>query len=245
MLQILRSKTDTTNPDLKDAPRVVAGEDNLAWLKRADPLGVRIVLFGGRDHASFRLRIAQAHARTNMTASHWSHALLVLDEKASLGDAATKLVHAPLEPEVGHAQLLADNGAEEVAVGAFRSPKAFPNVAVLRIEVKGTDVESTLEAFRRQRATLDLVELSLAWLAFVCGVGKMGNPLLEGIGIPSAVLIESALGAAGFELTPSLPNRSSCPEGIWQAAKWWYGFHAQLAHAIRGAACIEHDLGAS
>ena len=27
------------------------------------------------------------------------------------------------------------------------------------------------------------------------------------------------------ELTPGLASRSSCPEAIWQAAKWWQEFY--------------------
>jgi hypothetical protein len=33
---------------------------------------------------------------------------------------------------------------------------------------------------------------------------------------------------AGLELTPGLSSQSSCPEAIWQAAKWWYQFYAQI-----------------
>jgi hypothetical protein len=54
-----------------------------------------------------------------------------------------------------------------------------------------------------------------------------GNPLLNEYGIPSAVLVEYSVGAAGLDLTPGLASRSSCPEAIWQSAKWWQGYQTQ------------------
>jgi hypothetical protein len=38
---------------------------------------------------------------------------------------------------------------------------------------------------------------------------------------------------AGIELTPGLSSSASCPEAIWQAAKYWHNFYkeaAQTAH---------------
>lgn len=247
MLQILRSKAQDPNPALKEEPRKDPKEDNVEWLKRFDPSGVRILLFGGRSHESFRLRIAQAHARDDMSPSHWSHAALVVNSGAAL-DASTLVAQVPLEPEAGHTSLLAHNGVEEAKLEAFRSSTQYPNVAVLRVEADAAEVERAVSSFRGQRSTTDAVELAIAWLAFVCGVGRVGNPLLDGLGIPSAVLVESVLGVADFELTPSLPNRSSCPESIWQAAKWWHDFHAKTSSGqgktVSGAACLDHDLGA-
>jgi hypothetical protein len=72
---------------------------------------------------------------------------------------------------------------------------------------------------------LDAIELIVSWLSFVWGVGKTGNPLLEGIGMPSAAMIETVINAAGFELTPGLASSSSCPEAIWQSAKWWHNYY--------------------
>ena len=46
--------------------------------------------------------------------------------------------------------------------------------------------------------------------------------MLDGVGIPAAVFAEYVLGAAGYDLVPSLPSRSSSPEGIWLSARWWF-----------------------
>ena len=72
---------------------------------------------------------------------------------------------------------------------------------------------------------LDAQDLLLRWLAFIWGVGRTGNPLLDGQGIPSAAMLEVIFGAVGFDLTPGLESRSSCPEAIWQAAKWWHEYY--------------------
>jgi len=41
-------------------------------------------------------------------------------------------------------------------------------------------------------------------------------------GMPSAAMLETAYATNGFDLTPGLESRSSCPEAIWQSASWWH-----------------------
>lgn len=236
MLNILRSNAPATNPDFTEQPRT-AGESNVAWLARVDPKGVRIILLGGRDHTAFRLRVAQAHARHDMTPSHWSHCALVAD-----GGFETA-THVAVDPRGGLVNLIADNGVEEVRMRSFEDPIAFPNIAVLNVgDAKPEAVSEALARFRLQRSSTDCIELALAWLGFICGVGRSPNPLLDGLGIPSAVMVETIMAASGVELTPGLPNRSSCPEGIWQAARWWHAFHIQAKRggALKGAWTVEH-----
>ena len=60
----------------------------------------------------------------------------------------------------------------------------------------------------------------LPWLAFLWGVSGSTNPLLSGTGLPSSAFVETVFAMAGFELTPGLSSASSCPEAIWQSAKW-------------------------
>jgi hypothetical protein len=49
------------------------------------------------------------------------------------------------------------------------------------------------------------------------------------------------LGAAGFDLTPGLESRASCPEAIWQAAKWWHKYYEDQKRApLSGAYCCGH-----
>lgn len=70
-------------------------------------------------------------------------------------------------------------------------------------------------------------------------------PNLVVYGTPSAAFIEALASACGYDLTPGLESRASCPEAIWQAARWWHEFHGGRSNsaAIRGMWHTEHYLG--
>jgi hypothetical protein len=110
------------------------------------------------------------------------------------------------------------------ALGEYDDPAAFPNIAVLRVPVPYSAVDAAITRFQHQRTVMDALELTLAWLAFAWGVGATGNPLLAGLGVPSAAFVEYVVVAAGYDLVPGFPSRSSCPEAIWQSARWWHEF---------------------
>ena len=74
----------------------------------------------------------------------------------------------------------------------------------------------------QERNIVDLLAQIVAWLGYCWAVGGSSNPLMQGYGMPSATLMERAHGLAGIDLSPGLPSASSCPEAIWQAARWWY-----------------------
>ena len=81
------------------------------------------------------------------------------------------------------------------------------------------------------------------WLAFVWGVARTPNPLMDGMGIPSAAMLEIVIGAVDFDLTPGLESRSSCPEAISQAAKYWHEYYLdQKKPALSGFYYSPHDL---
>ena len=86
---------------------------------------------------------------------------------------------------------------------------------------------NAVERFQQQRIVIDAVQLLLAWLGYAWGAGRAGNPLLDGLGMPSAAMLETVTGAAGFDLTPGLESRASCPEAIWQSARWWHEYHEE------------------
>jgi hypothetical protein len=61
--------------------------------------------------------------------------------------------------------------------------------------------------------------------------------------MPSAAMLETVTGAAGFDLTPGLESRASCPEAIWQSARWWHEYHEENKEGfIAGAFYITHRL---
>ena len=223
MISILSSQAKSPSRQLKKVPRE-KGEDNIGWLGRNLPAGdlTHVVMLGGISQTDFRLRLAQAHLRHDMVPSHWSHALLLGQGK---NFAASAVHEISLEPPRGFGFPAPTNAVQKGRLGHYRDPDRYPNIAVLGVPVAQKEVMNALERFEMQRAVLDAVDLVLRWLAYAWGVARSSNPLMDGLGIPSAAMLETVFGAAGFDLTPGLESRSSCPEAIWQAAKWWHEYY--------------------
>lgn len=225
MLNIVASKAPEPNTSLNEVPRSEA-QSNLDWFASRAPVNetVEILLLGGSGHTDFRLRIAQAHARHDLSPSHFSHAALVAPRAADLG--TTPLYEVSLTPSRGFGFPSPHNGIQVGHLGAYADARAYPNIALICVPCTWETVEQHLDRLRKQRSAVDLPELILAWLAFTWGAGKAGNPLLDGRGIPSSTLVESVLGASGVNLSPGSVQGASCPELIWQAAKWWQDFYS-------------------
>jgi hypothetical protein len=224
MIEIMQSTAKEENPQFVESKRK-PDEDNVAWVKRHCPKTTQAVLllFGGVDQVSFRVRVAQSHARHNLTPSHWSDVVLVKNPDGIT--TRTQTFEASLQPTGGFGFPTSSNGIQSGTLAAYRDAKQFPNVAILQVPVAGAKVKEAIEQFQVMRHVVNGVDLLVAWLAHVWGVTSADNPLLREIGVPSAVLMEYATGAVGFDLTPGLASRSSCPEAIWQAAKWWHRFY--------------------
>ena len=109
----------------------------------------------------------------------------------------------------------------------FDDADRYPNIAVVRFPGATSSVLDEVDALRTQRTIADLPALVVAWLGFVWGTPDGVNPLLEGMGHPGAVLVETAFGLVDVELTPGLAAAASCPEAIWQSVKWWQDFYTQ------------------
>jgi hypothetical protein len=243
MLTILSSNAQTPNELFRDAPRE-AREDNLQWLQRhmrAAQGESAVVLVGGTDPMAFRLRVAQSHARHDLMPSHWSHVMLLRDPARDFS--STLVVEISLDPPGGFGFPPPSNGLQTGELRRYRSAESYPNIAILAVPVAQAELMPALKSFQMQRTVLDTTELLLRWLAFTWGVARTPNPLLDGQGIPSAAMLEVVFGAAGFDLTPGLESRSSCPEAIWQAAKWWHEYYTRENRTgLRGAYCLGHLL---
>lgn len=269
MITTAMSRESRPNPDFYEVKRR-RGEDNLGWLTRLlrdyTPRGVVMLMLGGTDALAFRLRVAQAHLRHDMTPSAWSHVALVLDPNVA-DPGRSRLAEISLDPHAGFGWAPDRNAVQErVPLARYRDQERYPNIAVVDLPPKTAAAEAetarpdaaALEAARTEqrreigealarfmatRGTLDCCELVLQWLGFAWGAGQVANPLFSGRGIPSAVLVESLAATTGFDLTPGIDSRSTCPEAVWQAAKWWYGLHDRVAsRRLTGAYNIEHDL---
>jgi hypothetical protein len=99
MLNIMSSKTLAPSRAFEEARRE-GRESNLDWLARnigdTDEAGVGLLLVGGRDLSSFRLRVAQSHLRHDMTPSHWSHVALLGARDDDIGKTRLREIYSAL-----------------------------------------------------------------------------------------------------------------------------------------------------
>jgi hypothetical protein len=247
MVRQARSTTSDRNPDFTSLPRS-EGEGNLAWGERAalqmqaaDPeRWSHIVLLGGADTLSFRLRVAQAHLRRDMLPSYWSEAMLVQLKGLTLEGA--QAVHVPLAQPGGLAFSPHENGIVSRPLVEFDDAARYPNIALIALPVPQERMTARVEAFRRSRSSLDALEHVLRWLAFAWGVARTGNPLHENYGLPSACMLETICAAEDFELTPGLESRASCPEAIWASAIYWHDYFGKTGErkVPYGRFAVEH-----
>ncbi len=242
MIHIISSNTAAKSTRLREVRRKT-GEHNLTWIQRnlTSTDGTTIVLVGGRSQVAFRLRTAQAYIRHDLLPSYWSHAMLMNNPARKF--ARTSVFEISLEPALPLGFPPPTNGVQTSNLSLYRDPQKYPNICILNVPVALSDVMAALKRFQMQRAVLDAVDLLIRWLAYVWGVTHTVNPLLENHGIPSAAMLEVVFGAVGFDLTPGLESRASCPEAIWQAAKWWNGYYEQQnREPLAGAYYCEHNL---
>jgi hypothetical protein len=223
MTRSMQSPTKEANNLLVAQKPATADETNRAWLTRLGaPGGVQldengIILLGGSSLASFRIRVAQSSMRRDLFPSYWSHCGILLGN----GRFAT----VPLTLASDISAVPAKNGVEMAKLEDFDDPRRYPNVAVIRFARQHDHVREHIKRLQEDRSVIDLPAMMLRWLGFVWGVAGAVNPLTDGIGLPSAAFVETVFAMAGCELTPGLSSRSSCPEAIWQSAKWWQQFY--------------------
>ncbi|MCS6915770.1 MAG: hypothetical protein RMK29_21415 [Myxococcales bacterium] len=228
MIPMRQSKSQEPNPHLCEAPRR-AGETNRQWLARlvgsaARPPGGQILLLGGTSVTDFRLRVAQSHARHDMTPSLWSHvALMAGPTQAHDPEQDWLLYEVALEPPGGFGAVPRNNGVQLGRLSHYDDPVRYPNIALLCFaDLSPETLADAVERFRRERHLVDIAALLVEWLGFVWGAGTQGNPLLREAGVPAAAFVEGVYAQLGIDLTPGSSSRASSPEAIWQAARWWH-----------------------
>ncbi|MFC3115704.1 hypothetical protein [Cellvibrio fontiphilus] len=224
--------TQTMLPaDVHPLPRNPA-ESNEQWLPRAYQdlvLGdgsqwSLVVLAGGKDVASFRLRVAQSHLRGDMLPSYWSDCALL---NVNQGDFSTaSFFNLPLFQPAHASYAPTRNGLIELPLAQLPSQKDFPNLALLAIPVPQEKILASLADYQKARVSYDAVENILPWLAFVWGAGNAANPLMQNIGFPSAMMLNQLFSANGFDLAPGVNANLSAPETFWSGVKHWQAFYS-------------------
>jgi hypothetical protein len=210
-----RSDVASENPRLKETDAAGALE-NFAWLEAT---GYRdgVLLLGGTSIVDFRMRVAQSELRQDLLPSFWSTCGLLIDGKV--------LMTARVDAISDSSARVERNGLESVTLDAnsrYGNPALYPNIAILQFTDNPAAIKEHVARIGQERNIVDLLAQIVAWLGYCWAVGGSSNPLMHGHGIPSASLVERAHGLAGIDLSPGLPSASSCPEAIWQAARWWY-----------------------
>lgn len=214
-----RSDVASGNPLLKETPAQSAPQGaaaNFGWLSST---GYRdgVVLLGGTSIVDFRMRVAQSELRQDLLPSFWSTCGLLID-----GDV---LMTARVDAISNSSARVERNGLEAVKLDAetlYGDSMFYPNIAILQFTDDHAAIRDHVARIGQERTIVDLLTQIVAWLGYCWAVGDRGNPLMQGHGIPSATLLERAHGLANIDLSPGLPSASSCPEAIWQAARWWY-----------------------
>lgn len=248
-----RSDVVSGNPLLKETPAEAAADGelaNFAWLESA---GYRdgVLLLGGTSIVDFRMRVAQSELRQDLLPSFWSTCGLLIDGEMMMTARVDAISDSSARVE--------RNGLEGVALDAasrYGNPMFYPNIAILQFTDDHAAIKEHVARIGQERNIVDLLGQVVAWLGYCWAVGGSGNPLMQGHGIPSATLLERAHGLAGIDLSPGLPSASSCPEAIWQAARWWYKAYdpvepsppsasRQTAFTPRGAYLIRQPAAAA
>ena len=219
-MNLIRHSSDSaTNKKLLEK-RAQKGELNSQWLKR-NKATQGVLLIGGSSLAHFKIRVAQAHLRDDMLPSFWS----------MVGILNGTMLHTVTLEQPDTSEVPKHNGVVSLPIEEYDDPFFYPNMALIHFTAAFQEISSNLEEIRSHRSIIDIPSLIVAWLSYVWGTGHAENPLLNGNGLPSAACVETIYGMARIELTPGLASSASCPEAIWQAAKWWKTYYEETAKA--------------
>lgn len=217
LVELTRGRNETNKAWLARALQSFALTDMSAWSF--------IMLTGGKDVMSFRLRVAQSHLRRDMLPSFWSDCLLLRLNPADL--AGSDLFGLPLLQPASARYAPYRNGLVSTPVKALPSARVWPNLALLAVPVPQQQVLQSLQAFEKSRISYDAVENILPWLAFVWGAGKAANPLMQQCGFPAAMMLNQLYAEHGYDLAPGVSASLSSPETFWSGVKNWQDYYAK------------------
>lgn len=222
---------DAKNNSLFKRMQAKKDEGNKTWLKRIikenEFSKSGLLLIGGNSMVDFRIRFAQSQLRHDLTPSYWSLVGILSDDETFFS--------VPLQWRDDLSEMPHANGIQSCRMSDYDDPAHFPNIAFVQFANQTEDILMYAEQLKLQRNVIDLPSLVIPWLEYVWAVGQKGNPLVNGSGLPSAVFAEIVYGIGGIELTPGLASASSCPEAIWQAAKWWSAFYEETSQINSGS----------
>ena len=161
-------------------PRRGRGGGNVAWLRRARQrhgIGEKgdVVLLGGASVADFRVRVAQSHARHDMTPSYWSTVGLIADATQHASASRSAAGIASVVP--------GNNAIASTPMSDFDDADRYPNIAVVRFPGADRGPSSTRSTrSARNGRSQTCPPLVVAWLGFVWGTPEGVEPAARGDG---------------------------------------------------------------
>lgn len=225
MIPNRESSASSSNTQLKQS-KAGKKQGNGAWLADHE-LTEGVLLLGGTSLVDFRQRIAQSGLRGDLSPSYWSLCGILID-------GGERFLSVPLGVS-DISRVPATNAIVECHIADYDDPGKWPNIGVVRFASDMPAIVQQARVVAQRRTIVDLPSLVLAWLGFSWAVTGRPNPLIDSLGMPSAVFVETAHALAGVELTPGLASAASCPEAIWQAAKWWHAYYEEAPTPVRGS----------
>ena len=237
MISSRQSVAAEPNPGLKPESREQA-ESNAGWLERV--LGDKktrgwICLFGGANLTDFRLRVAQSHVRNDLLPSFWSHVAIVEEREIGFSRWSGKLDEVRLDPLEGFGNVAANNGVQQSSFRRYDDPAFSPNIGIVNFHDDAELIKESKDKFRSQRNLIDVPGLMVDWLAYAWAWRTAAILSSRQSEYPVHRFVEGVFAIAGLDLTPGLSARSSCPEAIWQPAKWWHRFYSSEAGLTKRA----------
>lgn len=230
MIRQTLSTASTKNKESRELPLNNRRETNTAWLARAladlalDNMSSWsfVLLMGSRDIGAFRLRFAQSPIRRDMLPSYWSDCALVDIPDNNIAQAT--LITLPLLQPANASFTPARNGLVSEPISKLAAHK-YPNLALLALPVERQHIMEAVATYRVARQAYDAVKNILPWLGFMWGSDESVNPLLQNIGLPSAVMINQIFSTQGFDLAPGVNSQTATPEAFWSAASYWQDYY--------------------
>lgn len=217
---------ETRSSFAKSANKQLVGLDPKKHKRNSDVFsasGVKsgVLLIGGTSSIDFQIRVAQRRMRNDMMPSFWSEALLFLPGRELYGISLNGIENTN--------EIAKKNAISRFEAKEYYDARKYPNIALIAFSLDDKAVMNSMKSLMSLRNAVDLPGMLVPWLGYLWGLPEFGNPLKQNISLPSAAAVESAYADTGVDITPGLSSEASCPEVIWQAAKWWYPYYKEAA----------------
>ena len=246
------------NEAVQDWSADFGGRDNLSFFQAAlealaqsrsqgGPL-VAVGLGGQRDLPGVTLRRAQSSLRWDLRPSLWSHAFMIVQDRAGGPVADLEVREVTLYSRAGAFPEPADNAVTTAKLGMYRSELLDANAALLGVAMTADEAQRVADRATREfnldRLRYNLWEMLGAWQSYFWQRGIQDNPLREGVPMFSSAFVEYCFEAIQLDMSPGASERNSAPEHLWNGAVWWAETFAAFGHPISGYAVIR-DPGCS